>query len=1009
MSFYTSLTGLNSASNRLSVSSNNIANSGTNGFKRSSANFGDIFSSSPIQKASSQIGQGVLLKGVRQEFTQGNISTSGNSLDLAITGDGFFPLQTSDGLQKVYSRNGNFLLDDLNYVVNSTGQRLLAATVDSSGTPDLGNLTPLKIPSSTVGYSSKTNDVNLALNLPADARVISAPFNHSDPSTYNESSALTVYDESGNGYLATIYYVKTQANSISDPESKWQTHLIIDDQPLEPRLQQVSNESGQYMEMNGHGDIRYVNNPSSQKVEMYRYDENITRIPSTPATFTSTVSSFIGPRTTFENGAFDLTNSVDNGDGTFSVPGWTINTNQVRLGTDSIGGFVSPESPVYPSENVNDKNGVGVENDEQVVSNWGGSYSSMTDGIRLATGGMTIKDFGVAHGPYIISDSYTEMKAGAQVSFDWSAVSQPGGDEYDVYGYLLKDDGTTIELLDSHGRSGSGAETVTVNSAGNYKFVFVAGTFDASGGTVAGASSDISNVNVTGNEPPAFDDIKAFDNIKINEVGLASGADIRFDLLVDSESGDERTIYLSQSDLGTDGQDVILSGDSLAKKLEVVINNTFSQEVQGKGNHYGIKVDYTNGQLTFSSGTTGDQSSLAVSNVNYGASLLGLDENIHNVAGVGATDNAVRGKASNAAILESDPIILKSDGTLVIDDDIDLEISVDGINANFTIPKMSSGYKPEDIAQLMEEGLNYDTNNTSISSTGQMLRGVTVSFDALNNTFKIISPTTGDTSVIDVLKISEQSTGIEVPSLLGFGSNTRAVGEIETWVNLTQHTVNGNQTFVELGSDGYYEELTDSSSVDTTLNADTWKPIFLDPGELTFLSNGKSLSPMEGMPFTAKLLSGGDLNIPLSEMNLNLAGSGQYSGSFSILSQSQDGKPEGDLMGLDINNDGLVTASYSNGIQLSLGKIALANFSSPSGLRQMGDSSFLASASSGQARIGEAGSSGFGSIRAGAIERSNVDLTAELVNLIDAQRSFQASAKAIETTNEITETIRRMS
>jgi len=205
------------------------------------------------------------------------------------------------------------------------------------------------------------------------------------------------------------------------------------------------------------------------------------------------------PDATFENGTFDLTTPVDNGDGTFSVAGWTINTNQVRLGTDSIGGFVSPESPVYPSNNVNDTDGVGVTNDEQVVSNWGGSYSSVTDGIRLNTGGMTIKNYGVAHGPYIISDTYTEIKAGAQVSFDWSAVA--GGDDYDVYGYLLKDDGTTIELLDSHGRSGSGAETVTVNSAGNYKFVFVAGTFDASGGTAAGASFDISNVNVTGNEP----------------------------------------------------------------------------------------------------------------------------------------------------------------------------------------------------------------------------------------------------------------------------------------------------------------------------------------------------------------------------------------------------------------------------------------------------------------------------------------------------------------------------
>jgi flagellar hook-basal body protein len=105
------------------VTSNNIANVGTSGFKRSRADFGDIFSTSPLQKSSSNIGQGVLLKQVSQEFSQGNISTSGNSLDLAITGDGFFPLKTPDGLQDVYTRNGSFTLNDQNNVVNSTGQR----------------------------------------------------------------------------------------------------------------------------------------------------------------------------------------------------------------------------------------------------------------------------------------------------------------------------------------------------------------------------------------------------------------------------------------------------------------------------------------------------------------------------------------------------------------------------------------------------------------------------------------------------------------------------------------------------------------------------------------------------------------------------------------------------------------------------------------------------------------------------------------------------------------------
>ena len=165
MSFYTSLTGLNSATAQLGVTSNNIANVGTTGFKRSRADFGDIFSTSPLQKSSSNIGQGVSLKQVSQEFSQGNVTTSGNSLDLAITGDGFFPLRSPDGLQEVYTRNGSFLLNDQNNVVNSAGQRLLAAAVDSSGKADLSKLAVLNIPPKTSGMARETTKIQLGLNL----------------------------------------------------------------------------------------------------------------------------------------------------------------------------------------------------------------------------------------------------------------------------------------------------------------------------------------------------------------------------------------------------------------------------------------------------------------------------------------------------------------------------------------------------------------------------------------------------------------------------------------------------------------------------------------------------------------------------------------------------------------------------------------------------------------------------------------------------------------------------
>jgi len=100
-----------------------------------------------------------------------------------------------------------------------------------------------------------------------------------------------------------------------------------------------------------------------------------------------------------------------------------------------------------------------------------------------------------------------------------------------------------------------------------------------------------------------------------------------------------------------------------------------------------------------------------------------------------------------------------------------------------------------------------------------------------------------------------------------------------------------------------------------------------------------------------------------------------------------------------------VQASYSNGSQLSLAKIVLVNFSNPTGLRQIGDSNFYATSGSGTPKLGEAGAAGFGTVRAGARERANVDLTQELVDLITAQRNFQANAKAIETSTSLTQSI----
>jgi flagellar hook-basal body protein len=265
MSFFTSLTGLNAATTQLSVTSNNIANAGTTGFKRSRSDFGDIFATSPLQKASTVVGQGTALKQVTQEFSQGNIELSGNSLDLAVTGEGFFPIKSSDG-QDLFTRNGSFLLDEQNTVVNSAGQFLRVASVDSLGKADFqADLVPLTIAPNTVGQAIATSQIDLSINFPAeslpatqlnDANVETIkPFNPDDSTTYAKSAAVTIFDENGNDFLVTFYYRRVGVASSADPFNKWQTHILLDGQEITPGLGQATSADGTPLFVDKYGTI----------------------------------------------------------------------------------------------------------------------------------------------------------------------------------------------------------------------------------------------------------------------------------------------------------------------------------------------------------------------------------------------------------------------------------------------------------------------------------------------------------------------------------------------------------------------------------------------------------------------------------------------------------------------------------------------------------------------------------------------------------------------------------
>jgi flagellar hook protein FlgE len=159
---------------------------------------------------------------------------------------------------------------------------------------------------------------------------------------------------------------------------------------------------------------------------------------------------------------------------------------------------------------------------------------------------------------------------------------------------------------------------------------------------------------------------------------------------------------------------------------------------------------------------------------------------------------------------------------------------------------------------------------------------------------------------------------------------------------------------------------------------------------------------------------GGALNFPgfvpadgaaTMNMTFNFNQSTQYGGGFGVTSIIQNGFATGQLSTVSIDPTGVVSAVYTNGRSTQLGQLALANFPDPQGLKQLGNTNWAETFTSGTHISGTAGSAGFGSIQSGALEASNVDLTTELVTMITAQRAFQANAQVITTANQLSQTV----
>jgi flagellar hook protein FlgE len=1167
------------------------------------------------------------------------------------------------------------MMNDQYNVVNQAGQRLMAASVDSSGKANLNDMNVLTIPQKTTGMAKQTSKVQLGLNFPADAPVIKKAFDRNDPTTYNKSTALTVYDAGGNSYLASVYYAKTQDASQASPNNKWQTYVYVGDKLVNASLQQATNAKGEEMYVNKYGELKAksefktpeeiaeLNSSFAKKTIKFSLDELTDVRVSKPATVTAGLATDLG---TGSNDGINFANykDISKSDllrlqgssainiampsedivgarvfefgeaGKVTVTGSTASTgptlNEVVTQLNNNAGFAAQyvaqaATPEYSITGISDA-GLATNPFNKFSINLGGQLIEVIDlpsditalkdyleaKLNVADG-MLIDDAGeldgtprltvtFKDGALTVSDTkqrnITEMNlaVGNAASGVSAGTGGPTGDAFlkitaidpnvivdsmipdatkSIKGITVKVSGVALDSLKSYTslptefpRANASFEILEgtsslkvefgnmtpvegtsltdlvqkLNKETTFSASYIASidTTDTPNKLVVTAKDpmnvgDVFTDNITvytktdttpyaallndqddigpvvisggvpsiyGQEKKSIDDLKNL--FKVNVDGSTESVVVGLDHLLDSmaklpesvskklsgtqiaqeltnviarQYGDEKPFnFLSVGPIDKPTFNLTLTTDKKVPlttlpiylgaagdmKIEDMVRNvqkqidanqTYSGQVTvsydtqkqqlvfaPKGNgkvavssdltgmglaeplvqgvndasvgltltpsvstptirasndqRYGMKVEYdaVKQSFVFKSGTTGDSSSLTITDIRPGSLAtqstkgLGMTGDANNYIVVPSTVDALRGITSKPAVLTGNALAVNVENNFSVDaTNNQFVVSVNGITGTVTIPPKDT-YTMGTFMEALQNGINNLQGPTKNGLTSESVNGVKVSYDTQSNALKF---TTGTASTDSYIKITGDARW-------GLDGLDAAFGSTTTWIKPTAFKDEKGATVY---IDGFGEETSTAAGFETL---PVWSPVYFDKGELTFDTAGNLVSPKQGAQLDTVYLPNGKGALTI---NIDYSKSTQFASPFSVLSQSQDGAPEGDLVGLAISDDGLVSASFSNGAQKSLAKVVLVNFSNPTGLRQIGDTNYYKTSDSGTPKYGEAGSAGFGTVRSGATERANVDLTQELVDLITEQRNFQANAKAMETSTSMTQTI----
>ena len=1050
MAYGISLSGLASAQEAIDVTSNNIANAQTIGYKSGEYVFADQFFRAQDPQNKDRAGMGAYRQAIRRNDNYGTIVNSANSLDMAITGKGMFILaKTIDGTvpsetpsKFQYTRNGQFGVDSAGRVVNQSGMYLVGYAADSSGKVNYAAKSVLTLnPTETLPQQATQNS---KINLNLDDRVSTITgnaFSPTKPTTYSQSTSQTVYDSLGESHTLSLYYKKVASADLylSGTSAKGSTFTFDPTQSL--GTTGVGEQSNQIAstavastvagaeETIDEGTLKFISGGQESSTGVSEmsisqsgdgYTDGVYRnVALTSATGgaysvdTSASSSGVTYIDTSATGTFVAGDGYDN-DGTYynvSLSSAAGNGSGAKATVKIVGNAVS-------SVAITTKGSGYLAGDDLYISTAEAFSAGMMDvsgtapttpfassvlGLKAVTGyadgtytNVTLSSHGSGTGAL----GRIVINNGAVSSFQITTAGKDyaAGDDLYVTGSVALAKGMKSAAAVSITTQGTGsvAEIATVTfqdlvsgesvTLGGRKFI--AGSDGATAAQVA-ATFYASQTSLSGNAPAG------------SSVGTYVGA------ISDGSTG--WTVANNLDGTAVFTQETASASNDLTSTGTLTVSgliSTVTTNIKASGNGAmatiivkdGAVSDYkltaggigyaTDDVLTIATGEVGGGTPVT----KFKASVASLTTPTADQPSTGGVD-LVDTNSSNTFVAGT---AYDNDGTYY---NVPLSTDGSGTGAYATIVVDSGAVSS---VTMTTPGTGYASGDSLYISTADTLSAGLMSSGSPSTPFS----TTVDNLVTTGTGVqgSTYTLTLRDGTILSVKQNsTSESGNFTYAVNADRFAV-----FATLDGNAVGQDASATNPVTVNIGgADTSEQISL--GTMAFIG-GKNIDSLAqdafGTPqFTTSFTidaSAGEgtgygqtINGGVVQLTLDSTDMTGYSSTAMTYDNTQDGHATAYISAYNVDSYGNLVATFDNGSQLTKGRVALAYFNNFEGLVPTGDNLFLASTNSGEAETGEYANEGvLGAIRSKALESSNVDLTNELVRLMVLQRHYSAVSQA---------------